>query len=143
MRAVLRLLALALLLVSTAAHGQRVGGAGAVDPFVLQYAGIGQTSIPLLDTAGKTLSTSQTVDTTKKNLVIISAGQSNIVNTAPAAYSATNTTHLFNLFLDNGSIYNGADPLLGPSTNIQAQTPGCTGNCISPARIRCKLSRKS
>lgn len=58
-------------------------------------------------------STSQSLDLTKKNLVIIVAGQSNLGNPAPSAYSPTNGSSLFNFNIWDGAIYPAADPLVG------------------------------
>jgi hypothetical protein len=60
----------------------------------------------------------QTPDRTKRNVVIIGAGQSNMANSPQAAvYSAANAASIDQMYLDTGGVYNAPDPLLGNSIN--------------------------
>lgn len=64
------------------------------------------------DLATRTLR-SQTVDPGIRNLVLITAGQSNMTSVASAAHGITNGAALDNLNLYDGAIYAAQDPLLG------------------------------
>jgi hypothetical protein len=56
---------------------------------------------------------SNSVDTSKKNLILITAGDSNMASVGPSAYTVTNSTVVDNLNIYDGAIYAAADPLLG------------------------------
>jgi hypothetical protein len=72
---------------------------------------------PSRDIAGKTLST-QTINTGIQNCVILTAGQSNYINTAPTPYTPTNPNAIDNLNIYDGAIYKAVDPLIGASGAI-------------------------
>lgn len=55
---------------------------------------------------------SNSVDTAKKNLILITAGDSNMTSVAPSAYTATNATVIDNLNMYDGAIYAASEPLL-------------------------------
>jgi hypothetical protein len=64
---------------------------------------------------GLTQTASQSVTT--PYLVLITAGQSNIANVAPSAYTPTNGSNIWQLNIYDGKIYPASDPLLG-TTNV-------------------------
>lgn len=65
-----------------------------------------------LDTKGIAFR-SQTVNTSVRNLVLISSGQSNMTSIATSSYTPTNGSVLDNLNIYDGAIYAAADPLIG------------------------------
>lgn len=58
---------------------------------------------------------SQAVNTGIKNLVLIVAGQSNVTNIAPSAYSPVNASSIDVMNITDGAIYPAVDPLIGCS----------------------------
>lgn len=56
---------------------------------------------------------SQVLDGTKRNCVLLIAGQSNVSNNFPTPYTPTNSTKVDNLNCYDGGIYSAVDPLLG------------------------------
>jgi hypothetical protein len=73
------------------------------------------------DTTAKTLS-SQTVNTSVANLILIVAGQSNIDNMNYAtAYTVSNPSALDNLNIYDGAIYKAVTPLVGTSATGSGQ----------------------
>jgi len=66
----------------------------------------------------KTPRSVQTVNPAVRNLVIIAAGQSNIVNIAPSLYTPTNPSALDNMNVYDGAIYAAVDPLIGTSDQL-------------------------
>lgn len=78
-------------------------------PFGLPY-------LPTRNEGSKTLSTLQGVDISKKNVILITAGQSNAVNTSPTAYTAANASQISALSIYDGGIYNIGDPEPGCSS---------------------------
>lgn len=91
----------------------------APDPFTLQFAMTCCGNAP----NSKTLS-SQTIDTTKRNLVIVAAGQSLAGDNSSTAYTPTNGSKIDNLYLYDGGIYQASDPLLGPTNDGTSLGPG-------------------
>lgn len=55
----------------------------------------------------------QTLNPALRNLVIVAAGQSNIQNVAPNAYTPSNASAIDNLNIYDGATYAAADPLIG------------------------------
>src|SRR5262249_30083074 len=88
---------------------------GFTDPFVLPPVPLSNGQINFT-TNGLALRT-QSVNTSVKNLIIIAAGQSNITNVAPTAYTPTNAASIDCMNVNDGCIYAAADPLLGCSIN--------------------------
>jgi len=68
--------------------------------------------------------TSSAINTGIKNLILITAGQSNVCNNAGAAYTITNTGKIDNLSIYDGAIYVGGDPLLGTAQDGATLGPG-------------------
>jgi hypothetical protein len=68
----------------------------------------------------RSLRSTPLIDTTKKNLVLIIAGQSNVGSEAPTAYSPTNGSAIDDLNLYDGGIYPWADPPLGATWSYQS-----------------------
>jgi hypothetical protein len=66
---------------------------------------------------------SNSVDTTKNNLILITAGDSNMASVGPSAYTVTNSTVVDNLNMYDGAIYAATEPLLS-STYFTAFGPG-------------------
>lgn len=94
-------------------------GAPTPDPFYLNEAGgQAQTQYPLRATTAKTLAPSQAINTSIRNLVLITAGQSNLGNIAPTPYTPANPTKLFNPNVYDGATYFASDPLLGCSYTV-------------------------
>lgn len=119
----------AMLALSAASAQQRP--ATSVDLFALTPVPAAN-SVVYLDINTKTVA-SQVIDLTKKNLILIAAGQSNFEDVAPSAYTATNAANIGNLNIYDDVIYNGTDPFLGTtqlSTNV-----GHPANRIADALI--------
>lgn len=70
------------------------------------------------DTNGKTVR-SKTINTGIRNLVLITAGQSNMMNLQPSSTTIINGSVLDNFNVYNGQMYAAADPLLGTTTAAQ------------------------
>lgn len=99
------------LFLCTMAFGQQqTGGVPAPDLFVLPTPMQATNN----DINNNTLS-SQKIDTTKKNLILIVAGQSNIANVGLTQYTPSNPTGLDELYVSDGAIYKAIDPALGVS----------------------------
>lgn len=90
-----------------------IGGGSPVDPN-FTFPVPGNYGLINSATSGLTLRP-QTVNTGIRNLIIIAAGQSNIVDVAPTAYTPTNPAALDDLNIVDGAIYAAVDPLLGCS----------------------------
>jgi hypothetical protein len=73
------------------------------------------------DTNGRTPG-SQTLDLTKRNLIIICAGQSLRINQTPTAFVPTNLAKISHLNILDGAVYPYLEPLLGCS--YAGSTPG-------------------
>ncbi|MET4210534.1 sialate O-acetylesterase [Bradyrhizobium sp. LA2.1] len=85
------------------------------DPFVLtenSRADAWNNNAGYSDTSARTLRSLQSVDTSKKNLILITAGDSNMASVGPSAYSVVNTSTNDNLNVYNGAIYGSSDPML-------------------------------
>jgi hypothetical protein len=87
------------------------GGGSPSDPFFTNP--VPQTETPVINVTAANVLRSQTVNTSVRNLIIIAAGQSNIVNVAPSNYTPTNSTVLDNFDITSGAIYAAVDPLMG------------------------------
>lgn len=107
---ILRYLLPLLLLFASTATAQMIG-AGPVDPFWLTP--IPYPNNPNLSVSGLSQTTSQSLNLSQTNLIIVQAGQSNNMDTAPDAYTPTNASHIFNLNIYDGKIYPAIDPLVG------------------------------
>lgn len=110
----------ALLLAIFCGAAIAANSAPAADPFILNITGIRGDPAQYQDTTGKTLATLQGVNPAVRNLVLISAGQSNNSNITPSAYTATNASAIDNLAICLGPLYKAVDPLM------------CTSNGPSP-----------
>src|SRR5882724_7979601 len=75
------------------------------------------------DTNAKT-TRSLAINTGIRNLVLITAGQSNYESVAPSAYVPTNASVLDNFNPYNGQMYAAADPLLGTTLALPGGTAG-------------------
>lgn len=107
-RFLLTLLAAVTSVASALALGRGVGTIP--DP----YASLQNVVTQCTNASGRTYSgNGQTVDTTKKNLVMLVFGQSNAGANNSTAYSPTNGSKLDNLSPYDGAIYVAADPLIG------------------------------
>jgi hypothetical protein len=96
-------------LIIAPAFGQQ--GSTSVDPFALRPV---QGITMAIGTGARALCSSQTLNPAVRNLVIITAGQSNGQDIAPSAYSPVNPTKLSNFSVYTGASYCPAqDPLLG------------------------------
>lgn len=73
------------------------------------------------DTNNKTI-TSLTINTGIKNLILITAGQSNIMNIGPTLRTPTNATVIDNFNPYDSQMYAYADPLVGASNNAAHMT---------------------
>ena len=96
--------------LAASGHAQtRSGGPAPIDRYFVGplTSPVNLNNNPLSQTA------SQTVDITKTNLVILVAGQSNIGDVAPSAFSPVNASALFQLSIYDGKVYPAVDPLLG------------------------------
>lgn len=141
---VMRWLLLAFAFVAGSAAAQTGhGGAGNPDPFNVSYAGTSVNPVnfpPNNDTIGRSpAGVLQGVDITKKNLVIVTAGQSNIINTAPTAYTPTNASKISNLNFNDGALYPvPSDPLIGVSCSPLASCGGasCLTGCLGNVATR-------
>lgn len=110
---------LLLLLWPTPGCAQGRGG-GWVDPNLL----------PII-TGGATLNLninglarrSQSVNTGIRNLVLIVAGQSNLTDVAPSAYTPTNASAIDVMNNDDGAVYAAVDPLVGCSLTFSGGNP--------------------
>lgn len=109
------------LVLVTAAFGRSggTGGSSKVDPYILRPPVIaGAFNVVNHGTSAVTLRALQTVNPAVRNLILIGAGQSNMANSPQASpYVPTNTAVIDQLNIDDGGIYNAADPLLGTSIN--------------------------
>lgn len=65
----------------------------------------------------------QSVNTGIRNLVLIVAGQSNLSDVAPSAYSPTNASAIDVMNTDNGAVYAAVDPLVGCSLTYSGGNP--------------------
>lgn len=111
----MRLAAIALaVVIATPAAAQRNGAH--TDPFYLQET---TSVLTFKETTYKTLDT-QTINTAVQNCIWVTAGQSNIVNTAPSNFLPVNPNALGNLHPNDSAIYKAEDPLLG--TNLPSAT---------------------
>lgn len=114
---------LSLLLIGTA-HGQHAG-ASAPDPFagLDDSIAISQGALPYNTTAGLA-QRNQAFDPTKKNLVIIFAGQSNCTTVNPSLYTPPSTA-----VIDQVNIYDGGSyQINGSILGTQTQAPTNLGN---------------
>lgn len=88
------------------------GFSASPDPFIL-------TAIPANNgainnnTKVTSLRSLQALNPMVRNLVIVAAGQSNITNAAPSAYTPTNGSKIDNFNIYDGGSYAAADPQLG------------------------------
>lgn len=106
------------------------------DPFILvesSRADAWNNGQGYADVSSRTMR-SNSVDTTKKNLLLITAGDSNMASVGPAAYTVTNSTVVDNLNMYDGAIYAAAEPLLG-STYFTAFGPGGISARVADAFI--------
>lgn len=96
---------------------------GGVDQFqITDYYPAGPEQIVPKDVSFKTLGT-QTINTSVQNCILIPAGQSNNVNTAPSNFLPVNASSIDNLNINDGAIYKAADPLIGTSYAPIGQSP--------------------
>jgi hypothetical protein len=86
-----------------------------------------------VDLSGKSLS-SQSINPGIRNCILVLAGQSNICNLGPTAYTPTNIGKVDNLNPCNGAIYTAVDPLLGCSS-----TGGNPGSRLADKLINASL----
>lgn len=122
------IISLGFFFVITSAFAGSSGGKGGTpsvaDPFYIPNVsaiysactGTWDCNNPYTDTTGRT-PRNLTINTGIKNLVLIVAGQSNNINTAPTAVTATNATSIDVLNVYDGAIYPGTNPVLGASWN--------------------------
>ncbi len=96
-------------LLTVAASAQGNGG-GSIDKFFFNTSLL--LTPPNLDNNPLSQTATQTIDTTKTNLILIVAGQSNIASPAPTAFTPVNGSSLFQLSIFDGKIYPALDPLL-------------------------------
>lgn len=73
------------------------------------------------DPSGKAVR-SQTLNTAQANLILITAGDSNMASVGPSAFTPTNSSVVDEINMYNGVIYAAVDPLLGPT--ISSLGPG-------------------
>jgi hypothetical protein len=95
------------------------------DPFILSESwrpDAWNNGTGYLDISSRTMR-SNSVDTSKKNLILITAGDSNMASVGPAAYTITNSTVVDNLNMYDGAIYAASEPLLS-STYFTSFGPG-------------------
>lgn len=102
----------AILLMTDATSMSRSGSTP--DRFYLNYQGIRDT--PCAAVAGKTLA-SQTINTGIRNLVLITAGQSNSEAISSSLFTPTNPTKLDNFNIYDGAIYTAVEPIVGAGCN--------------------------
>lgn len=86
------------------------GGGSAIDPYTLAQFAAGYD--PYRAVAGKTLVQASSIPTSGLGIYVF-PGQSNNGNTAPTAYTAINSTKIYQLSIYDGGIYRAADPLIG------------------------------
>lgn len=96
-------------------NGTEYRGIGFQDPFFLNDAGIRDSRCAA--TNGKTLA-AQTINTGIKNLILITAGQSNSEALVASTYSPTNPTKLDNFNIYDGAIYTAVEPIVGAGCNV-------------------------
>jgi hypothetical protein len=94
------------------------GEVGVFDPFQLKF------PFTCCGVVSQHTIRSQTIDTTKRNLVIIAAGQSLGGNNAGSSYTATNAAKIDNFNIYDGVIYSAENPLLGSSSDTASDGPG-------------------
>lgn len=108
-----------LLLLAGAIQAQAQRGSSPPDPYLTPT--ILPQGIPnVINTSVNVVSLRalQTLDRTKRNVVIIGAGQSNMANSPQASvYLPSNPGAIDQLYINNGGVYNAPDPLLGNSIN--------------------------
>ena len=78
---------------------------------------------PNLNVNAVSQTASQVLDTTKTNLVLVVAGQSNMADMAPSVFTPTNASSIFELSIFDGKIYPAVDPLIGPNQVLVGTTP--------------------
>jgi hypothetical protein len=113
------LIALAFLALGITSSSGRYVGSSPADPFLIGPI-TPQGNLNPINTAVNlvTLQASQTLDRTKRNLIIVGAGQSNMTNSPQAStYTPVNASSINQLYINDGGIYNALDPLLGNSIN--------------------------
>jgi hypothetical protein len=107
------------LLLDASAASAQYRGSSPPDPYTLRTPmpqGIGNVTNVNVNVVS--LRPLQTPDRTKRNIVIIGAGQSNMANSPQASvYAAVNAGSIDQLYVENGGVYNAPDPLLGNSIN--------------------------
>lgn len=119
-------LAVALAYWQDANEMNRASSGVRIDPFVLPVIPITPYGPTNYNTTGLTPRATQATSSAIRNLVIIGAGQSNMSDTAPTAYTASNPTKLDQFNVNDGTVYPAIEPLLGTT-----QFPGVTiGNPI-------------
>lgn len=106
-------------------------GASIPDPFSLpdSFGGILNARGPV---SGQTVR-SPAIDPSKKTLVLIGVGQSNICNVNPTLFTPTNSTVVDNFNIFDGAIYNVGGPLLGCS-----YTPAIAG--LGPGNVLARIA---
>lgn len=114
----MRVIVLLLSLLANSAFAGPLGPSGAVtDLYYVNPATIGISTgspqPPYLSSLGLTQTAPQAIDTTKTNLILITAGQSNIADQEPSLFTPVNGSSLFQLNVFEGKIYPASDPLLG------------------------------
>lgn len=77
---------------------------------------------PYSDTNGRTPLANQTLDTSIRNLIVISTGQSLRINQTPTTYIPTNLSAISNFNVLDGALYPYQEPLLG--CGYTGTTPG-------------------
>lgn len=142
-----RVLVAALLYLSLAlgalAGGAGGNGGGGPDPFALQFTGVydcaseGGFTFNCNEAYNVTFGRTPrnlTINTGIRNLVLISAGQSNRQSEAPSAYTQTNPNAIDNFNIQDGAIYPYVDPALGTgyiATGIPTGGPGSVASRVA------------
>jgi hypothetical protein len=113
-----------------------IGGSATPDPyFLVDYNfGAGNFNYPWQVTAGRAVR-SQTIDPTKKTLILIMAGASNTGHISPTLYPITNSSVIDSFNLYDGEIYDASDGLFGASFS----GPASTSRGILAARVADKI----
>ena len=111
-----------ILILFFAAIGSAFGqssGSSKVDPYILNPPVIAGTfNLVNNQTSLTSLSAIQAPDLTKRNLLLIGDGQSNMADSPQAStYVATNAAVIRQININDGGIYAAIDPLLGTSIN--------------------------
>lgn len=110
-----------ILLSAQSSHAQNTTGGAPPDLLFLNPSAM--LSPPNLNVNAVSQTAAQTIDITKTNLIVIAAGQSNIADMAPSAYTPTNASSIFELNAYDGKFYPAVDPLIGPTQVPVGGTP--------------------